>query len=332
MHTRVAVGQPCAYGSPRGGELDCHATRGCDRYQRAWGQGAQGRCARLRLEPRHRDRVDRAGVQHGGDAGLHRRRHRRRRARAGGADCRVHSDPVRLRRLSLLQPRRPGRRDDVRVGDARLRAPARMGQRLGDLPRRHHRDGVAVRDRRELHLPPVRPARLGELEPRPDHRRDRVDRADDVDLLPRHRAVGAGADDPPERRDLHARAVRGRRADQGLRQQSGPLDSRNGVVVQPVRYELGRAGRCGPARHLHLLGLGLGRRRQRGVARPPSRTRQGRGRLDPDPAPDLRHRRGRGTGISRHGVPRRQLERRPERARHGRVRLAARQAADHHAC
>ena len=82
------------------------------------------------------------------------------------------------------------------------------------------------------------------------HRRDRrtsalivgsvrVDRADDLDLLPRHRAVGAGPDDPARPRDLHAGAVRGRRAGQGLRQQPGALDSRVGVVVQPVRPRAG---------------------------------------------------------------------------------------------
>ena len=129
---------------------------------------------------------------------------------------------------------------------------------------------------------------------------------------------------------VHAHAVRGRRADQGLRQPSSRLDPRHRLVVQPLRCQLERAGRRTAARHLHLLGLGLGRRGQRGVPRPPSRAGQGRGRLDADPAADLRRRRRRRAGLPRHAVPRRQFGRRPERARDGRVRIAARQAADHH--
>ena len=76
---------------------------------------------------------------------------------------------------------------------------------------------------------------------------------------------------PPRLRDRHAGAVRGRRADQGLRQQPGALDSGLRVVVQPVRPQLGRAGRRRPARDLHLLGLGLGGGGQRGVAGPQPR-------------------------------------------------------------
>ena len=108
-----------------------------------------------------------------------------------------------------------------------------------------------------------------------------------------------------EPRDLHPGPVRRRRADQGLRQQPRALDSRVGVVVQPVRPELGGADRRGPARHLHLLGLGLRSRRQRGVARQEPRPGQGRRRLDPDPAPDLRLGQRRGAGLPRPGLPRR---------------------------
>ena len=57
---------------------------------------------------------------------------------------------------------------------------------------------------------------------RADHRRGRLDRADDMDLLPRDRAVGADPDDTSRPRDLHARPVRRRRADQGVREQSRP--------------------------------------------------------------------------------------------------------------
>ena len=41
----------------------------------------------------------------------------------------------------------------VRLGDACVRAPDRLGQRLGDLPRRHHRDGVAGGYREQLYVP-----------------------------------------------------------------------------------------------------------------------------------------------------------------------------------
>ena len=65
--------------------------------------------------------------------------------------------------------------------------------------------------------------------------------ADDVDLLARHRAVGAHAGRPAERRGDDARAVRDRRAGQGLRGRPGQLDHAAVLVVQPVRRSAGRA-------------------------------------------------------------------------------------------
>jgi amino acid transporter len=50
----------------------------------------------------------------------------------------------------------------------------------------------------------------------------------------------------------------GRGPGQGLRQQPAPVDPRYGVVVQPLRPQLGGPGRRHPARDLHLLGVGLG--------------------------------------------------------------------------
>ena len=215
------------------------------------------------------------------------------------------------------------------MGDAGVRPAARLDQWLGDLPGRHHRDGVARGDRQRLHVPAVRPTRARIIESRADHRSGRLDRADDMDLLPRDRAVRADPDDAPRPGDLHAGPVHRGRADQGVRGQPGQFGSHLRVLVQPVRPELDLADRRRPARHLHLLGLGLGRRRQRGVARPPPRTGQGRGRLDADPAGDLRPGHRGGPGLPRHEVPGEQLRRRPQPARSRRVRLPARQAADH---
>ena len=57
----------------------------------------------------------------------------------------VRPDAARLARLPLPQPGRPGRGHDLRVDDARVRPGARLAQRLGDLPRRRARDGLARR-------------------------------------------------------------------------------------------------------------------------------------------------------------------------------------------
>ena len=67
--------------------------------------------------------------------------------------------------------------------------------------------------------------RTRRIESRDHHRRGPVDRDHDLDLLPRHRALRAHPAVPAQRRDLHPRAVRGRRVRQGLRQPSaGRLD------------------------------------------------------------------------------------------------------------
>ena len=184
--------------------LTDHAGRG-PRHHDPRQQGPQARRARLHLEPSHRGRLDRPRLQPRRDARLHRRGHRHRRSCAGRADRRVHPDPVRVGRLSLPEPRRPRRRHDVRVDHAGVRAPDRLDQRLGDLPRRHHRDGVAGGDRGQLHLPPVQLARGRELELRDDRRRGAMDRADDLDLLPGDRALGSHPDGASGHRAVHAR-------------------------------------------------------------------------------------------------------------------------------
>ena len=84
-----------------------------------------------------------------GDARLHRRGRRRRRARAGGAARLVRPDAVRRGGLPLPEPGRPGPRARRSRGSHAALGPAhRLAQRLGDRRRRHHRDGGARADRR----------------------------------------------------------------------------------------------------------------------------------------------------------------------------------------
>ena len=110
------------------------------------GQGAEEERDRLRLEHRHRRRLDGARLLARGDARLHRRRSR---ASATHAPAVLLASFVPMLLISLGLPlpqqRRPGRRHDVRVDDARIRPRHRMAQRLGDLPRRRARDGLARR-------------------------------------------------------------------------------------------------------------------------------------------------------------------------------------------
>ena len=69
-----------------------------------------------------------------------------------------------------------------------------------------------------------------------DRRLGRLDRADDLDLLPRYRALGRNAGVPAQRRDRHPRGLLDRRARQGLpRQRAARIDACERLVVQPVR-------------------------------------------------------------------------------------------------
>ena len=197
-------------------------------------QGPQGRRARLHVEPRHRGRLDGARVLACGDARLHRRDPRSRRESACRPDRLVRADPLRLARLPLPEQGRPRRRDDVRLDDARFRPVARLDERLGDLRRGRDRDGVAFGHRLAVHVPALR------LDPRVDvgvlaHRRlGRLDRPDDLDLLPRHRALGRNAGLPAQRRDRHPRGLLDRRARQGLpRQRAARLDARERSWFNP---------------------------------------------------------------------------------------------------
>ena len=164
------------------------------------------------------------------------------------------------------------------------------------------------------------------------HRRGPVDRDHDLDLLPRHRALGAHPAGAARRRDLHPRAVLRRRLRQGLRQPSaGRLDQAVAVVDQPLRDELRRPRRRAAARGVHLLGLGFRGRGQRGVRGPGRGPGQGGGRLDDPARADLRRRLGGVAVIPRRRLPdqRSKPGRRPQRPRHGRARRTPEQAADH---
>ena len=59
---------------------------------------------------------------------------------------------------------------DVRLDDARVGPVHRLDERLGDLRRGRDRDGVALVDRRAVHVPAVRLGHGGELDDRADHR------------------------------------------------------------------------------------------------------------------------------------------------------------------
>ena len=95
-----------------------------------------------------------------------------------------------------------------------------LDERLGDLPRGRDRDGLAGGHRRDLHLQALRLHRTRRIQSRDHRRRGPVDRDHDLDLLPRHRALGAHPAGAARRRGVHPRAVRGGRLRQGLRQPS----------------------------------------------------------------------------------------------------------------
>ena len=199
-------------------------------------------------------------------------------------------------------------------------AADRLDQRLGDLPRGRDRDGVTVGNRIRLHVP-TRRLDLGvEVDDRDHHRLGCLDRADDMDLLPRHRALGAdpGAAALAECLILAIFAVVAL---------VKPTTATHGSIqpdswFNPFGAQLRRADRRRPARDLHLLGLGLGRRGQRGVENPA----EGPGRaavLSTILLVLIYSRRDGRTGRRRRQVPRQpeQPERRAERARHTGLRL-----------
>ena len=97
----------------------------------------------------------------------------------------------------------------------------------------------------------------------------RLDRRDDLHLLPRHRGLGPPAVRTARRRGAHPHRVRALRPREGLqrqrpgrRPQAEPLLA---VALGPV-VDVDRHRH--PHRGVHLLGLGHGGRHQRGVRRP----------------------------------------------------------------
>ncbi len=181
-------------------------------------------------------------------------------------------------RLQIPQPRRPRRRHDVRVDDARARADDGLDERLGDLPRRRDRDGLALGHRRDLHVQALRLHRTRRIESRDHHRRGPVDRADDVDLLPRHRALGAHPGDPARRRGRDPRLfsvvafVKVYSGSPPARRRSSPSAS----LVQPVRDELQRPdrSRCCSASSSTGAGIRASRSTRSPRTRPRARARR----------------------------------------------------------
>ncbi len=139
-------------------------------------QGAEEKRDRLSVELGHRRRLDRARLFAGGDAWLHRRGDRRRRARACGTTRVIRADAADRRGLQVPQPSRSRCGHYVRVDHARARPGHRLGQRLGDLPLRRARDGLAGGHRRHLYLQAVWLHRTKRIAACDHHRRGRVDR------------------------------------------------------------------------------------------------------------------------------------------------------------
>jgi hypothetical protein len=179
------------------------------------------------------------------------------------------------------------------LDDTHLRPGDRLAERLGDLPRGPDRDGLLGGHRGDLHLQAVWLLRTRRIQSGHHHRRRRVDRDHDLDLLPRHRALGAHPAGAARRRGVHPRAVQRGRIRQGLRQPSSErLDQAVAVLDQSLRDELLRPRRRAAARRVHLLGLGFRGGCQRGVRGSGRGSGQGRGHLDDHARADLRRRDG----------------------------------------
>ena len=227
-------------------------------------QGTEGGSAGPDVQRGHRRRLHRTGVQP-------RRHDRRRRAGRGpavarGDDPRLPADALHRGGLPAAQPGRPRLRHDVHLGDPRVRAAHRVDGRLGHRGGGRHRHGQPGRDRRPVRLPARRRWTACRQHLRDDGGRGPVDRADDLDLLHRHRALRARAVRPARDRGDHARRRLGRRARAGLDRTRRPhLDPAVVVVVQPVPGPVGeRARRRRAAGRVHLLGLGHRRLGERG--------------------------------------------------------------------
>jgi len=242
----------------------------------------------------------------GGDARVRRRDQGNRDLVAGRDDRRVRADDPDRDRLPAPQQRRPRPRHELRLGDARARTSSRLAQRVDDLHRRRRRDGVAGGHRRRLHVSAVRLVLRRQPHLDRDRRLGPVDRAHDLDLLARDRALGAPPAGAAELRADHAPHLLGRRLRQGRLEPPRGLDAVPDLVAEPVRRRLRADGRGGAPRGVHLLGLGQRRVGQRRDREQPLGAGRGGRDLDAAAARDLR-RRLLGCAVLRgHEVPRRQ--------------------------
>ena len=237
-------------------------------------QGPEDRRARLRVERRHRRRLDGAGLQPGRVA-------RASSSRVAGIGLQapaillVAFVPMLLIAASYYYMNRA----DPDCGTTfswvtRAMGPyAGLARRLGDHRRRHHRHGQPGADRRPLLASCSSAGRARRTRRRPSRVvGHRLDRDHDRDLRHRHRAVGAHAGRPARRRDPHAGALRRRRAGQGRGRHRRPQRGRpQPLVAQPVRASTASTPSSSGVllSRLHLLGLGQHGHGQRGEPRTP---------------------------------------------------------------
>ena len=129
----------------------------------------------------------------------------------------VHADVLRRHGVLLHEPRRPGLRHDVLVGDTGDGTVGRLDRGLGDLRDRHPGRGLPGRRGGPLHVPVLRPRRPRRLEGR-DHavRRDHH-RRDDGHVRHRHRDLRPLPGHHDHRPGRGAPAFRRRGPGEGLR-------------------------------------------------------------------------------------------------------------------
>ena len=228
-------------------------------------QGTQEERDQLRVERRHRRRLDRARLQPRRHARFRRRRRRGlpvARRPAGWRSSRCCCVATAYLYMNRADPDCGTTFAWVDQGDG----PAgRLDRRLGDHRRRHHRDGEPGADRGPLHVPALR---LGAADSTFAVTAVGVawiaimtcDLLRSASSSPRARSV------PARRRGHHARAVRGGRAVQGLRGQRRHTSVDPSLaLVLPVRDRLHRALIAGVLlAGVHLLGLGQRGDRKRG--------------------------------------------------------------------
>ena len=231
------------------------------------GQGPEEERDRLRLEHRHRRRLDGARVLARGDA-----RASSSPTRASACTrppcCSSSFIPMLLvaSAYKYLNSADPDAGTTFAWTTRAFGPGFGLAERLGDLPRRRARDGLAGRHRRDLHLQALRLHRTRRIQSGDHHRRGPLDLADDLDLLPRHRALRAHPAGAARLRGLDPRDLRGRRARRRSTEQPAGGSIKPPLVwFNPFAMNFSDLRRRDAAGRLHLLGLGLRRRGQRGV-------------------------------------------------------------------